>query len=247
MKLKETFSTIPEQYDKARLDYPSQMFRDVIQYAGLKKSDPILEIGIGTGKASEPFVRRGNAYVANDISIGLVTIARRNLKRYRRVKYIIKPFENIKLPKNRFGLIFSAQTFHWIKPSTRFSKTHALLKPGGTLALMWNYNYYDRGIGKMALRLHKKYSRARGGKADAIIKQLKAHKQFTHVTLKEYQRNLHMTHQEYITMQTSFSWYLALSEKRKKQALADLKHIVSRFPKNIPIPIRTKLVMAKKK
>lgn len=247
MKLKETFSTIPEQYDKARLDYPTPLFRDVIKYTGLKKSDAILEIGIGTGKASEPFVRRGNAYVGNDISKELVAIARRNLKRYNNIKYVIGPFEDIKLPKEHFDLIFSAQTFHWIKPSVQFSKTLELLKPGGTLALMWNFNYYDRGIGKWALKLHKKYSSAKGGKANTIIDRLRHHPDFTRPVLKQYHRMIRMSKADYISMQTSFAWYLVLSAKRKKLALNEIIQELRHYPQTLRIPIKTKLVMAKKK
>ncbi|MFZ6036086.1 MAG: class I SAM-dependent methyltransferase [Patescibacteria group bacterium] len=247
MKLKETFSTIPEQYDKARLDYPPQMFRDLLKYSQLKKTSPILEIGIGTGKASKPLVRRGNSFVANDLSKELVGIAKRNLKRYKKARYVIGPFENVRLPKNHFGLIYSAQTFHWIKPSIQFSKTHSLLKPGGTLALMWNFNYYDRGIGKWALQLHKKYSSAKGGKANEIIERLRRHPNFSHATLKEYHRVIPMTKDDYISMQTSFSWYLTLSAIRKQQALNEIIQQLKRYPRKLRIPIRTKLVMAKKK
>lgn len=247
MKLKETFSTIPELYDRARLDYPAALFRDILKFAHLKKNDPILEIGIGTGKATEPFARLGNPLLGNDLSRSLISVAKKRLNKYRNVQYKVGQFENAKLLKNKFGLIYSAQAFHWIKPSVRFTKTLSSLKPGGVLALLWNYNYYDRGIGKLTLQLHKKYSRGRGGKADAIINQLINDQRFTGAVVKKYHRDLTMTHQEYITMQTSFSWYLALSEKRLKQALDDLQILVNRYPDPMVIPIRTKLAMARKK
>jgi ubiquinone/menaquinone biosynthesis C-methylase UbiE len=247
VKLKETFSTIPKQYDKARLGYPDPLFRDIIRYSKLTKNDPVLEIGIGTGKATLPFVRYSNHLIANDISRELVSIAKEKLKRYQRMKYIIGQFENIKLPKNHFKLIYSAQSFHWIKPGIQFTKTRALLKPGGVLALFWNFNYYNKGIGKWAMKLHKKYSSAKGGKAIEIIQRLKRHHNFTDATTKEYRRTIRMGRADYISMQTSFSWYLALSKKRKKQALAELHQKLNQYPKTIRIPIKTILIMARKK
>ena len=107
MKLKETFSTIAHQYDQSRVDYPPTVFRDIIKYVKLTKKDPILEIGIGTGKATYPFARLKNPILANDISPALVKVAKLKLKKYPNVKYIIGQFENINLPKNNFKLIFS--------------------------------------------------------------------------------------------------------------------------------------------
>ncbi len=247
MKLKETFSTIPEQYDKARLDYPAQMFRDILSYSKLKKNDAILEIGTGTGKATEPFAKTKHPLIANDLSKALLSIAKRHLKKYKNVRYIAQPFEDIKLADNRFGLIFCAQALHWVMPSVRFTKTRRLLRPGGTLAVFWNFNYYNKWIGKMAMALHKKYSRSKGGKANAIIDDLKADRHFTDVKIKTYFRNIRMTHQEYVTMQTSYSWYLNLSSNRKKMALEDLWRGTEKFPNPITIPIKTKLIMARKK
>jgi len=247
MKLKETFSTIPKLYDKARLDYPAPLFRDILRYAKLKKNDPILEIGTGTGKATIPFAKTGHPLIANDLSRSLLKIAKRNLKWYKNVRYIVSTFENAQLPGNRFGLIFCAQAFHWVKPSVRFTKTLRLLRPGGTLALFWNYNYYDRGIGKMALAIHKKYSHAKGDRANVIIDDLKSNKHFTGTKLKIYRRAVRMSHQEYVTMQTSYSWYLSLSAVRKKQARADLFTMVKRLPDPLSLPIKTKLMMANKK
>lgn len=247
MKLKETFSTIPEQYDRARLDYPAPLFRDVLKYAALKNGDPILEIGAGTGKATEPFAKTGHPLIANDLSGSLLRLAKKNLRKYTNIRYIARPFKDIKLPANRFALIFSAQAFHWIEPGIRFSKTLRLLRPGSTLALFWNYNYYDRGIGKLAMALHKKYSRDKGGRANVIIDDLKKNRRFTAAKLVVYRRRVRMTHRDYVTMQTSYSWYLHLSDTMRKQALTDLWAMVKKFPNPLSLPIRTKLMMARKK
>ncbi len=247
MKLKETFRTIPQHYDRSRIGYPLAVFSDVISYAWLQKTDPILEVGAGTGIATVPFARTGNPLIVNDLSRSLLSVAKKKLKHYHNVQYAVGQYEDARLPKNYFALITSAQAFHWIKPSIRFTRTLQLLKKGGVVALFWNFSYYNKGVGRMAMRLHKKYARSQDGKANIIIDQLKRNRHFTGAVLKIYRRNLHMTKQEYINMQTSFSWYLALSETRKRQALAELKDGLKRFPDRMPMPIKTKLILARKK
>ncbi|XOU94917.1 MAG: class I SAM-dependent methyltransferase [Candidatus Kerfeldbacteria bacterium] len=246
MKLKETFSTIPLQYDKVRPDYPPTLFQDILNYSQLSKSDPILEIGIGTGKATLPFAKHGNPIIANDISRELIGVAKNKLKNYKKIKYVVGQFEKIILQKNKFGLIYSAQTFHWIKPNIQFTKTHSLLRQDGVLALFWNLNYYDQGIGKWALKLNKKYSSAKKGKTRSIIQQFKRHRLFKDAIIKEYRREIGMSKINYIKMQTSHSWYLVLSDKRKQLAMIDLQKALIHYPKIIKMPIKTILVMAKK-
>ncbi|KKW01574.1 MAG: hypothetical protein A2898_03580 [Candidatus Kerfeldbacteria bacterium RIFCSPLOWO2_01_FULL_48_11] len=247
MKLKETFGKIPQHYDKSRIGYPKKLFRDIIRYAKLAKKDPILEIGIGTGLATIPFARLGNPITANDISYTLIRLAKKKLKKYRNISYVIGQFEKARLPSNRYGLMYSAQTFHWIDPGARFSKTSRLLKKGGTLALFWNAHWYDRGVGKMALKIHNKYSRAKGGKADEIIQQLFRDRRFTNGVSRQYRFTVKITRQQYIDMQTSYSWYIALSKKRKEVALAELTDKLRSYPNPMRIPMRTKFVMARKK
>jgi SAM-dependent methyltransferase len=55
-----TFDQIAELYDRARPYYREEMFDDLFQLAGLEPaSTRILEIGCGTGRATEPLARRG--------------------------------------------------------------------------------------------------------------------------------------------------------------------------------------------
>jgi SAM-dependent methyltransferase len=37
-----------------------------------------------------------------------------------------------------FGLLFAAQSWHWVAPQRRVADAASLLEPGGTLALVWN-------------------------------------------------------------------------------------------------------------
>lgn len=54
MDFRKTFDTIPEQFDKWRPRYCDELFVDVIKYANIDKSKSVLEIGPGTGQATEP-------------------------------------------------------------------------------------------------------------------------------------------------------------------------------------------------
>jgi len=47
-----------------------------------------------------------------------------------------------------YDLLVSAQAWHWVDPVVAMPKAAALLRPGGTLALFWNYAelfYHQQG------------------------------------------------------------------------------------------------------
>ena len=61
------FDTIPEQFDKYRPRYCAELFADLIEYAGIGPGKVVLEIGPGTGQATEPILDTGCDYSAIEI------------------------------------------------------------------------------------------------------------------------------------------------------------------------------------
>lgn len=59
MDLRTTFNEDEYNYDKARPDYPKELFEDIFNYINLSESGNALEIGIGTGQATLPFLDKG--------------------------------------------------------------------------------------------------------------------------------------------------------------------------------------------
>jgi len=58
-RLRETFNQAAESYQRARPDYPGELFDALIEAAGLAPGDRLLEVGCATGKATVPLARRG--------------------------------------------------------------------------------------------------------------------------------------------------------------------------------------------
>jgi 16S rRNA A1518/A1519 N6-dimethyltransferase RsmA/KsgA/DIM1 with predicted DNA glycosylase/AP lyase activity len=64
LDFRKIFDTIPEQFDKWRTHYCDELFTDLIEYAKLDSEKTALEVGPGTGQATEPILRTGCAYLA---------------------------------------------------------------------------------------------------------------------------------------------------------------------------------------
>jgi ubiquinone/menaquinone biosynthesis C-methylase UbiE len=56
---KYLFNDVPKEYDKYRPSYPRELFSDIIKYSNIHKDSSILEIGCGTGQATQGFVDIG--------------------------------------------------------------------------------------------------------------------------------------------------------------------------------------------
>ena len=46
------FNDIADEYDKWRPTYAPELFADIMAYSGINQSSNVLEVGIGTGKAT---------------------------------------------------------------------------------------------------------------------------------------------------------------------------------------------------
>jgi len=65
---KKVFNDIISDYAIGRPGYPSELFRDIIEYSMLKNDAKILEIGSGPGQATEFFVE--NRYSVTGLELG---------------------------------------------------------------------------------------------------------------------------------------------------------------------------------
>jgi SAM-dependent methyltransferase len=139
VRLRTTFNEDAERYNRARPQYPMQMFDDLaaaVAPAGAR----VLEIGCGTGQATVALAERGYRIVAVELGPDMATVARRNLARFDSVEVVTAAFEDWPLPDEPFDLVFSATAFHWVDPTVRVSKSAEALRSGGLLATVGTHH-----------------------------------------------------------------------------------------------------------
>jgi SAM-dependent methyltransferase len=132
------FGRVAQTYDEARPSYPPAAIDAVMRLAALAPPARILEVGAGTGKATELLAQRGFEVLALEPSPDMARVARAKLGRYPRVRIAESEFEGWR-PAEPWPALFSAQAWHWIAPAARYALAHAALAPGGTLAALWTF------------------------------------------------------------------------------------------------------------
>jgi SAM-dependent methyltransferase len=132
-RLRATFGSVAEQYDRARPGYPAAVFDDLAELAGLRPGARVVEVGPGTGKATVALVRRGYAVTGVELSGDLAAVARRDAPG---AEIVVAEFETWEPAVAGFDAVVATAAYHWIDPEHRYAKPLALLKPGGALAVV---------------------------------------------------------------------------------------------------------------
>jgi len=152
MDFRQTYSLVTEEFDKWRQRYCPELFAEVIRYAGIGPNSRVLEIGPGTGQATEPFLRTGCEYHAIELSPVFVDFMQEKFGSYPNLHMHCGEFEQFDPGEGRFDLVFSAATIQWIPEQIAFPRCYELLKSGGALAMFMtrtdertaNAHFYER-------------------------------------------------------------------------------------------------------
>jgi SAM-dependent methyltransferase len=160
LKRARTFDEIAELYDRARPYYHRELFDDLFRLSGIApETARILEIGCGTGRATEPLVRLGCEIVCVELGSNLARIASEKLAQFPRVQVINANFENWDDPEARaFDIVFAATSWHWIDPKLRYQKAAQALKPGGSLAFTIGTHAFPPDVDPFFFKIQPAYS-----------------------------------------------------------------------------------------
>lgn len=130
-----SFGEDAEQYDRARPSYPAAAIDAVMAGAHIQQ---VLDVGCGTGIASQLFLDRGCEVVGVEPDARMAAVARR-----RGVQVVVAPFETWAGAADAFDLVVCAQAWHWVDQDIGPAAAAAALRSGGRLALL--SNGYERG------------------------------------------------------------------------------------------------------
>ena len=131
------FNDVAALYDEVRPSYSTETIDAIVSLAGLSPGARILEIGCGTGQITLPLAARGYAITALEPGDALATLAARKCRPYPKVEIVQTSFESWAPPPQKFDLVLAAQAFHWIEPRWGCARAAMVLRPAGSIALVW--------------------------------------------------------------------------------------------------------------
>jgi SAM-dependent methyltransferase len=124
-----------EHYHAVRPSYPAETV-DFMVPAGARTA---VDLGAGTGLFTRLLAERGLVVTAVDPSASMLDALRRGAGQAPAPPTVVQArAEETGLPGGAFDLATCAQAWHWIDPDAGSAEAARLLRPGGTLALVWN-------------------------------------------------------------------------------------------------------------
>lgn len=153
------FDAFAEAYDAHRSGYPREIVRAAVELASLDAGARVVEVGSGTGKLTEELVSCGLRVDAVEPGSSMIEVARRRVNDSGLVRFHLGRFEDVSLPAGTFDAVFSGSAFHWVDPSLGWAKAAALLRPGGTLALLQPVGVRDEADGTAVDELEEAFAR----------------------------------------------------------------------------------------
>jgi SAM-dependent methyltransferase len=241
MDLRLTFNEVPEEYGRLRPHYPDELSYDLIAYSMLDATKKALEIGIGAGQATLPFLKTGCKLDAVEIGDRLARYSREKFASYEHFKVLNQDFESALLGEDSFDLIYSASAFHWINPEIGLPKVCQLLRSSGVFGwISVQPAPADRHMHDELEKVYEKYSRYfSGGKLEFdrtpdvqrnqsyrvnVFKQYG----FIEIVDKFYHGTRTLNARDYATLCSTYSDHRAIPEVDRIPFLQEIEDAVNR-------------------
>lgn len=129
------FTAKAAAYVTGRPEYPAAIHGWLQGELGLNSGKTALDLGAGTGKFTSLLLATG----ATVLAVEPVAAMRDQLvRRYPHLDARPGSAEAIPLEDSAVDAVVCAQSFHWFSTPRAIGEIHRVLKPGGSLALVWN-------------------------------------------------------------------------------------------------------------
>jgi SAM-dependent methyltransferase len=136
-----SFGAAAAAYAEHRPDYPGAAVRWALEPA-LSADGPVLDVldlGAGTGKLSASLVALGHRVTAVEPDPAMLAELRAGLPA---ATALAGGAEEIPLPDASVDAVVAGQAFHWFDQSRALPEIARVLRPGGSLAALWNSDDY---------------------------------------------------------------------------------------------------------
>ena len=140
----KVFNEVAIEYDRNRPTYPDALVDQACELAAIRDGNRVLEIGCGTGQLTRSLLARGLRVTALEPGDQLIRVAEENLKDAGDVEFVHARLEDMQLPRESYGAVFSASAIHWVDPDLSWQKIATALAPGGTLALLQYFGLQEQ-------------------------------------------------------------------------------------------------------
>ena len=238
---RRSFDKVAAAYDKIRPSYPEAAIDDILERSQAVRA---LEVGAGTGKATIAFARCGLEVHALEPGAKLADILRAKVSG---LPVTVEETTFEAFSGSDFDLVYAAQAWHWTDPATRYQKAHAVLREGGSLALLMNEKRpMEQGLRDELDAIYARWFGWPSWDSDYVTKFVETWSQ--EITASGLFRDVTVTYVPWVQTYTSdqlialldtYSDHAVRPEDQKRGCYADIKAAIDRRGGSCDIPYVT--------
>ncbi|GIF32196.1 class I SAM-dependent methyltransferase [Actinoplanes utahensis] len=212
-----SFGDAAAAYQRGRPPYPVS----VLAWAVPPGARRILDLGAGTGKFTRLLADAGLDVVAVEPSAGM----REQLAAAVPEAAVLDgTAERIPLPDGHVDAVVVAQAWHWADPGRAVPEVARVLRPGGTLSLLWNVrDHTEPWVARLDEVLHR-HTRQDVDTAPDLGEP------FGPVERAEIRWRHRLGRGELLDMVASRSYVIVLPEQRRRELLGSVEELLDSHP-----------------
>lgn len=235
-RLRDTFDTAAARYERARPDYPDELFDALVDLTEIRPGDLLLEVGPATGKATAPLAARGFRITGVELGAELAATAAERFAESPDVTIIHDDFETWTPPVgDRFDLVYAATSWHWIDPTVRYLRAASVLRPGGYLAIWRTAHVVPPHGDPFFFEIQDVYDQIgegtpadwrfpRPGEVDELDLEHDSGGLFERITAQHFDWETTYDAEGYIDLLNTFSGHLSMQSWQRHQLFSAIRH-----------------------
>lgn len=251
----KTFDQAIVDYDKIRPTYCKELYQDIREYQAIDENSYVLEIGIGTGKATRPFLETGCVLAGVEPGEQLAKFAEENFKEFPRFCVHNTTLQEYECRENTYDLIYAATAFHWIPEEYGYKRVYELLKNGGAFARFAYHAGADKSRPELMEEIQKQYARYAGwdrapkeyGEEKAIeVAEIARKYGFEDIAYKLYHFTKDFTAEEYMSLLRTYPDHMAVEASKRQQLFDGIYDAIQRAGGKITVYYTVDLQMGRR-
>jgi SAM-dependent methyltransferase len=220
----ESFGAVAERYERFRPSYPDQLIDDLVALG----ARDVIDVACGTGKAGRLLAARGLRVHGVELDAQMAAVARTH-----GMTVDVDRFETWDARGRQFDLLVCGQGWHWLDPVVAVGKAAAVVRPGVTAALFWNWGRLEPDV---QARLHAMYRERAPQLAHTVADDRRDEPpfgddlvrggQFTGLTRREYLWECSYSTEEWVQMVLTHSDHLLLDAATSERVADGLREVL---------------------
>jgi SAM-dependent methyltransferase len=220
-----SFGKAVGDYERGRPNYP----REAVDWLLARASDALgravtdaADVGAGTGKFTESLIAHGLAVTAVDPDSGMLM---RLAVNHPSAVALAASAEELPLDDASVDLVTCAQAWHWVDPVAASVEVARVLRPGGSLALVWNIR--DSAVDWVE-RLGDIMGASEAERYDSVEPALS--EPLALAGFAEFRWENQMTREQLLAMITSRSYVIAMGDAERDGMLGRVAQLLDTHP-----------------